>query len=718
MANLNEINALIEEENKAKIAPPEPSTFFGGVYGGFKEAPGAFYRGLHRSPATVLGMTSQGQSRGPIMPGQTIEQYQSQPTQAEVMDRLAMARSGVPEPQHLIGQAAERMGTTAPLAAASSLGMSTAVASPMEFLRNAVIGDALAAISEQGAADAGAGPGAQLATGMFAGMAAPGSSADDFAKAASSSARRKASRAILDEWGVPARRTLGGNRGPYRHPFSREVSDAATEKAEQYARDLNISMGGMRRAASEAKRRMNLDPYGNEAGLVHASDQIDEARSLFPDPNNRPLTDQILTEDADVAAMSAQLDKVDHEFRTSAGGRRAVVRADLENQFENLLPNGSSEGVYRVGTDVHSQARSSESALWRAIPDEKMPKIDVQSAKMELAALRNSPSNASGRFIPDEMNDLDAMGRYAPFWQVQELHSVLRGLMREADRSLPGSDIRRVAARIKPVADSLRASLDSLPSGAGGAEFRTARDFTSARAALFDPESAGFRFATENVDGPKRARILLNADNGKEEAQRAVDILGRNPVGRDQASRVLIDELFDESLEQKSLRQILIQLRRKRDVYRTVWGDERYRLFENIVKKAEMSRRRKTGTMGAVDSTGTGRAPIEILFGTAEAATEPITAGKKVLAAISRSVTNDRERMAVLREGLYDPELWQTLIQMPEPRGVAAWIQNWDRLVARARARADVAARTGIRANDQGRMSVEQPLPPMNGGVR
>lgn len=563
-----------------------------------------------------------------------------------------------------------------------------------------------------------------MAAGMFGGMIAPGAPADDFADVANASAKRKASRAILDEWGVPAKRGLGGRRGPYRHPFSAEVSDAATDKANAYAKDLNVSMSGMRRAASEAKRRMDLDPRGGERFLVEGSDKIDDARSLFPDPTSRPLTDQILSDQSDVAAMSAELDRVDHEFRTSAGGKRKTVRADLEQEFERLLPNGSADGVYRRATDVWTRANADEKALWNLVPAEQMPMLDLREAKATLKSIRSSPSNTSGKYVPDELLELENMGFSASYSRVQALHSELRSILREAERSLPGSEIRRTAHRVKPIADALRVQLDSIPDGAGGAQFRQARDFTRAKYALFSPESGTFDALMNPQNGPQLARKILNADNAKDEAQRAVDILGRTPDGRDQLSRVLIDELFDESLEQRTPRQILIQLRRKRDVYRTVWGDERYKLFENVVKKAEMSRRRKTGTTAAVDSTGTGRAPVEILFGGAEAVTNPVSAGQKILSKIRRSATTDRERSAILREALYDPDLWQVLIQMPEPRAVAAWIQDWDRLVARARARTDIAARAGVRsqgsARDQDlRLRVNQPLPDQGmGGVR
>lgn len=698
-------------------APPLPDARSFGE--GLVRTPAAFVRGLYRSPADVLALSDMMRGRanqpGVVNPNMT---------RSQELDQLQIDRSGIGAPLTFPERVGERWGRTAPLAASSMAGMSAAVESPLAMLRNVVIGDVIASMAEQGAADAGTGPGGQLAAGMIGGMVAPGTAADDFAEVASSSARRKASRAILDEWGVPARRAIGGRRGGYRHPFSREVSDAATEKAEQYAHDLNVSMSGMRRASSEAKRRMDADPRGDERFLVEGSDKIDRARQMFPDPTSRPLTDQILSDQADVTAMSAQLDKVDHEFRTAAGGRRKVVQADLEQEFENLLPNGSSDGVYRRATDVWTKANADEKLLWDAVPAEQMPMLDMREAKATLKAIRGSSSNASGKYIPDELLQIDNMGFSAPYGHVQALHSELRTILREAGKSLPGSEIRRTAQRVKPVADAIRAQLDSIPDGAGGSQFRQARDFTRAKYELFAPESSTFDALMNPMEGPKLARKILNADDGKAEAQRAVDILGRTEDGRDQLSRVMIDELFDESLEQRTPRQILIQLRRKRDVYRTIWGDERYKLFETLVKKAEMSRRRKTGTTAANDATGTGRAPIEILFGGAEAVTQPITAGRKVMNAIAKSVSNDKERAAVLREGLYDPELWQTLIQMPEPRAVASWIENWDRLVARARARTDIAARSAARASGSARdqdltQRVNQALPESGvGGVR
>lgn len=699
------------------LRPPLPDARSLGE--GMVRAPSAFVRGVYRSPADTLGMSD-------LMRGRANQPSAVDPniSRAQALDQFQVAQSGIGAPLSFPERVAERWGRTSPMWASSMVGMGAAVESPLTMFRNVVIGDVIASMAEQGAEDAGGGPGKQMAAGVIAGMVAPGTAADDFASAANANARRKASRAILDEWGVPAKRGLGGRRGPYRHPFSREVSDAATEKAEAYAKELNVSMSGMRRASSEAKRRMDLDPRGNERFLVEGSDRIDEAKRMFPDETSRPLTDQILSDQADVAAMAAQMDKVDHEFRTAAGGRRKTVRADLEQEFDNLLPNGSAEGVYRRSTDVWTKAKADEKVLWDAVPTEQMPMLDLREAKSTLKAIRGSASNASGKYLPDELLELDELGFSASYSRVQALHSELRSILREAERSLPGSEIRRTAHRVKPIADALRAQLDSIPDGAGGAQFRQARDFTRAMYELFAPDSRTFDALMNPHDGPQLARRILNADDSKREAQRAVDILGRTEDGRDQLSRVLIEELFDESLEQRTPRQILIQLRRKRDVYRTVWGDERYRLFENLVKKAEMSRRRKTGTTAAVDSTSTGRAPVEILFGGAEAVTNPVTAGQKVLSKISRSATNDKERAAILREGLYDPELWQTLIQMPEPRAVARWIQDWDRLVARARARTDIAARAGVRsagsARDQDlRLRVNQPLPNQGvGGVR
>lgn len=712
-----ESDALVPNQSAAtEVALPDRESLGRGLV----RMPAAAVRGAYRSPADVLALSDMMRFRA-NQPGVVNPDL----TRSQELDRQQIDRSGIAAPTTFPERVGERWGRTAPLWASSMVGMGAAVESPLSMFRNVVIGDVLASMSEQGAEDAGAGPLTQAGVGMVAGVVAPGGApGDEFATAANSASRRSASRAILDEWGVPARRGLGGTSRTYRHPFSREVSDAATEKAEQYAKELNLSMSGMRRASSEAKRRMNLDPYGNESVLVKGSKKIDEARDSFPDPKNRPLTDQVLSDQADVAAMAAEMDKVDHEFRTAAGGRREVVRSDLERQFENMLPNGSADGVYRRATDVWTKAKADEQALWSAVPESQMPMLDLREAKATLKSIRSSPSNASGRYLPDELLEIESLGFSAPYGRVQALHSELRKIIREAQRSLPGSDIKRVEQRVKPIADALRAQLDSIPADAGGTEFRAARDFTRAKYELFAPDSNTFDALMNPRQGPQLARELLNADDAVGESKRAIDILGRTEDGRDQLSRVLIDELFDESLEQKTPRQIMIQLRRKRDVYRTVWGDERYRLFENLVKKAEMSRRRKTGTTAAVDSTGTGRAPIEVLFGGAEAVTNPVSAGQKILSKIRRSATSDKERSAILREALYDPELWQVLIQMPEPRGVAAWIQDWDRLVSRARARTDIAARSAARsfgsARDQDMtMRVNQPLPGQGvGGVR
>lgn len=712
--------------------PPIPNR--DDVAAGIAEAPGAFVRGAVRSPAAVLGLSEF--MRGRQDPNAAVN--------SQVMDQILSNRSGIAEPQSLIGRGAQRMGQSAPLMAASwpaigAIGaesalagsavpfenmttgqvLSTALGGAGRSMGQEIIGDVIASMTEQGAQDAGAGGGGQFLAGLAGGLVSPTSVADDAAQAGNSAARRSAAKAIADEWGIrPGFRSVMS--GPYRHPFSKEVTDAATQRAEAEAKRLNVNPGAMRRASSEVKRRMSLDPYGEEQFIKAGSDRIDEARGLFPDPNNRPLTDQILSDEAGVVGMASALSKVDDEARQAAGGRRKVLRNDLAQQWENIYPEGSAAGVNASATATFDKMKADERTLWAAIPRDKMPRLDLRGVRTEIKAIRKNASNRSGKYIPDEFNTLEEMWFDAPFDAVQASYSELAKLMREADKSPPGSDIRQVAVRVKPVVDALKKQLDAIPENAGGLEFQTARNFTRAKNALFNPDSPAYDAVMNLGTTTKQANRILSAEKPVEAAQQAVDILGRSERGRDQLARVFVDRLFDESLGERTPRAILTDMRRNGDVYRTVLGKDRYKLYETLIRKAEMSRRNKTGDVSAVHSTASGVGPVDILFGGADAVREPVAGIRKVAQTIQKYAKSDKQKNAILREALYDSDLWQTLLQMPEPRAVAAWAKEWDVLVARSRARE--AARSAVRSGNAEReqLRVNQPLPGqgMGGGVR
>jgi hypothetical protein len=655
MASYEGVLELLKKE-QGPVEPP-------GVVSSFK-------RGLYRSPADVDAMAN-------FMRGRSGDRF-SQLGSGLTFDQSLAEASGVPEPTTYAGRVAERLGRTAPFVAASMPAIGASAASPLLALRNEVIGDVMASMAEQGADDMGAGPGIQMAAGLAAGIVAPGSVGDDTARLS------KSSRVVTES----------------ASPFSKEITDAATGKAEELAKTLNVKMASMKRASSEAKRRMSSDPFGNEQFLVKGRDKLEEAKRLFPDKRSRPSTAQILNDEPAVVGMEAALAQVDDEMRQSLAGRRKVVVADLVTEFENLLPEGSAGGVNLRAKSAYANAKAAEQADWSAVPMAQMPTIDVRGAKRIVAALRSGPPEAR-KYIPSEAKFIETMPHYASAERVQALMSELLDSQRAAREFGAADHLRRRAKRIGPIITELRKQFDAIPANEGGAEFRRARESTRRLHELFDPEAEGFDALANLTDGRSMIRRIKSSSDPEGEAARAVRIMDQEPGGRENLARVAIDELFDEDLGARTPRSILIDIRRKRPVYSTILGPERLALFENLLTKAQMARNNKAGTTAAVHSTGSGIGPVDILFGAAESVAEPIQGAKKLARYIAKSAATDREKNAILREALYDSEYWQTLIEMPEPRAVAKWMVDWDTIVARSRARE--AARSGLRSANASR---------------
>lgn len=681
MASLKEVNKIIARESvPSKSGSSNP----------LREAVPGFIRGVFRSPADAdamaRAMRGRGGDRFPPVPGL--------PSFDQMLASKSADFGGMESaPETFVGRTAERLGRTAPFASAGAAGGVLGSVAPVIAARNAVIGDVIASMAEQGTEDAGGGPGWQMAAGIAAGIVSPSSVGDDVSrgstKAASTGARRVAD----------------------------EVADAATERAEAEAKRLNVKMKHMRRAAGEAKRRMASDPYGGEQFVSEGIEKIRRARELFPDPKSRPTTAQILSNEPAVVGMDAALGKIDDEFRQSSAGRRRVVQNDLMSEWERILPDGSPGGVNSRARSAYDAAKIAEREAWDAIPFDKMPHVDTTRIKAELNNLRRS--RAGRRYLPQEAADIDAWSFDEPVSEIQGVLSELLDTQRAGSRLSATSDDIRRAKRVKPLIDALKREIDRIPPSEGGQAYRAAREATRQLYETFNFDSSGVDAILNLGTSQKIARAIASSDQPVAEARRAVRILDQTPGGRDNLARVFIDDLFGESLDEKTPRAALAKLRRSRQVYREVLGDERMRLFESLIERAEMARRNKTGTSAAISSTGSGIGPVDILFGAAEAVTEPVQSTWKLAKYIGKFAKTDRQKNAILREALYDPELWQTLLEMPEPRAVAKWIVDFDVIVARSRARE--AARSGIRSGISGQeneRSVNAPLPSGSRGVR
>ena len=189
------------------------------------------------------------------------------------------------------------------------------------------------------------------------------------------------------------------------------------------------------------------------------------------------------------------------------------------------------------------------------------------------------------------------------------------------------------------------------------------------------------------------------------EAKRAVDIAKRQPGGLDALRRTAIDDLFGQNFGDVTPRKIRTLLTENRSAYKVILGDEILENMDVAMEELDVLLTGRAGTPAATAATGTGITPLGIAFGAANMIRHPIEGAGKAFNAVNarmaRDISTHPERSAILREALLDRKLMSSLLKMPDEAAVPAWILNWDKLVARAKARragsAGAAARAGAR---------------------
>ena len=667
---------------------------------GTAKAPGvlkSFLRGVSRSPADVLALSPTGQRVDPaFLPERmTLENLRGLPTQSQATEQALLQSSGIPEPTTFGERSAERLGRSVPFVAAGLPG--AGALGGLKAVAGEVITDVVASMFEQGAQDLGAGPLGQAGAGLTAAMLVPGVAVQNVAEAAGKKAPRAARRAgraaFIESLGEAAGKT------------GRDGIDPGALRA--IAKRYGVPQAQVRKAASELKRRIARDPAGGDRFVDEAIDRLDEGIDLFPDKTVRPTSRQMLGEQGgqNISSMEDGLSRADLDVSASIDGRRQAVRADLEAQFESLLPEGSTGGAIEAFDAVLARAKQAERQAWDAVPFKEMPEVSTAGLKRAVKKLREGPI-AGRRFVPDEVNVIDQYGDTIPVSELQALRSELLDTQRAGSLFNATPDARRTAPRVRVLLDAVDEQIKKLPPS-GSTLYRKARGLTRENADLFNRKSSLVSGLSELTEGRKIVSRIRTAKDPTGEAKRAIRILSQEPGGVENIRRVFIDELFDQELSAATPRRMLTTIKRNRGVYREVLGEEMLGEIETLLKKVKIARTGSAGTAAATARTGSNVSPVEMLFAGADVFTSPVQATARGLGAVSKRIAKDAsssvERNAILREALLDPELFKTLLEMPDPRAIPAWVQNWDKLVARSRARTQAAARVGTRTSSNNR---------------
>lgn len=583
--------------------------------------------------------------------------------------------TGIAPPTNYVERTAERFGQGLPFAAAASpylYGLGGAKAVGL-----GVAGDALGALSEQGAADRGYGPLVQLAAGIPAAVLTPSGIADDVVRAGSSATRF-------------GRRIAAAGSAP---PLSADD----TAKLAWIAKDFGTTEKNVLNAVGEWQRRMPHDPNGGRAFLDQAVEALQEARVLFPDPKKRPTVAQILGElgGANIGAMESALarDAADGvDMSAEIAGRKLAVVQDLESQWDNMVPGAPAKNAQTSIRELRQKMQGEAQALWEAVPFNEMPRASMKGLAGANKRLNSVPL-ADQSFLPTaEMEIVDNLvkkyGRKVPMAEIQSLRSRLYAIHDAAKSPFAPMELKQQSRLAGKLTHEVEAIVKGLPE-AGSAAYMRARKATSDMYDLLPRDSDALRVIEEIDDPVKMVRRVLATPKDARTVRKAFE---QTPEGLQSLQHAAWEDLFGDGMQDFSAKAIRRKLFRQRGAYAEIFGPEKLQATFDLLRKIDIAGRFITGTPAQFRSTGSNMTPLHIMLAGAEVATSPGAASAQIVGKIAKrvfeSAQTEKARNAIFREALMDDERAETLTKIPTARELPAWQKNWDKLVARSKARA------------------------------
>ncbi|GEM_PF-4971230 len=692
MASLKEIQAALDAKRAgpdlARKARPDGET------GSLSDLGQGVRRGLVQFPADVQSMAELGLGRPLGAGAEELRERLTGPRpnfQGPLLRDNSFLTADILPPETFAGKFGEHIGRSLPFVAMSSpvavaargpVGLAFEVGSDLL----AVTAGSVARASDSSEATA---VGVEILTAAMTPGVAVSTVSRRGAKQTARGVRRVRGRAVAEMMQDPA---------------NDAVDTVPTETAARIAKDYGLDVEDVSKAISEAKRRMGRDPAGGERVLDRAVEEVEEVIRDFPDPDARPGTVAALGDEGNqnLSSMQKSLASNDTDFSADMDGIRKVVQADLQEQLDRLLPNGGMDGAKRNFDEIEQLLDAEEQLAWsRVLPGESII-IDTRRMKASADMAENRAAGFDAR-VPDEVRVIRALPDQITLDQFQGIRSNALMTNRVARR---GGEVSQFKANnLDPILKALNRELDELPEDAGSAAYRHALSVTKRNKDLLAPDSPYVVAFSEMSQSHRAVRKILGAKDPAAEARKAVGFFSNAPDGEGLTNlrAVFTEHVFGDDLSRVTPRSVLVELRKNRNVYTEVFGEEALGEFEKLVRKIQVSKRTSAGTPGAAFQTGSNVNPfVEALFSTAEAAIDPVqsTARKGIRRMLERDVKSNRNVALVLREMLKDPELFVRMMKSDDDRAVARWIVEWNLMSSRA-SMADRATRAAGRGTAQ-----------------
>ena len=600
------------------------------------------------------------------------------PPQSQEFANQFIDSTGMPVPQGFAGKTAERFTRGLPYTAAAGpalygLGGAKAVAS-------GIIGDVVSSVSGQLAEDAGYGPLGQTLAG-FAGMFVP-SNVPDTAVGLAQNTSRFAREAAAS---APIKLTPAQ---------AKKVGELAVEfgvDSDEIVDSMRIWQGMFGRGP-KANPRQHID---------EAIKKLREAQKVWPNPEVRPHVAQILHGEGgeNLAQLWAGLSR-DPATNQVAGGLKIRLAQDLEEKWATMIPNSSGPSLNAAAKASFANLQAIADDAWRRVPKNEMPNIPLAPLDDAANAVRGVVANRG--LIDPELKIIADLrkqfGNSAPFDQVDALRKRLGNIAASVDNPLADT-LDKNRAR---VAMDLLRPIDKYISGLpdqGTAAFLNAKGATRNLYQTFNRKSPGIRALLNFEDGPKIVSQIKGSGNAASEAKRVMSAIADQPGAIDSFKSAVWDDLFKGDLTRLNARSIRGQIRGKRRFYQEVFGNQvdpktgkaPLQVIDELLTMHDTINRTVEGTAAGARVTRSGMNPVKkLLAGTAfiKNPTAAIDKGMQVVSdEIDKVATDKFWRQAIFTELMFDTDRAIQFMEIPTPREIPQWKENFAVLYARARAR-------------------------------
>lgn len=432
--------------------------------------------------------------------------------------------------------------------------------------------------------------------------------------------------------------------------------------------------------------------------------ELEDVIDYFPE-GQRPTTTQSLGElaGANLASRERLLGKTDEGFST----RLFETKRNAENYAEEVALRSRPEGnAEMLGSDfraAHEARRQVVRDAYVTAGDEMARRVNMEPVAQRIQMFVDLLPVARRKFVPKEaIETLDELaeqyGSQVPVEELDALSSTLKELARDpsASRSAQAVAHEMIDALESGISDAVGPDSPLYPARAAHREM----------AQTYEPPNPGSAKRTQDPERMAQAQAayaltseqnrIVNAIVAPQGGIRPVDVarkarvaLQDDPQAMENLHAALWNKIVGDTLEGGSVHSAIKRMKdqRLRSAYVELFGESAWNRNKRMLKMIEVARRGSSGRTEEAERTGSfANAQMATAAAAGQLSKREIAMmiSKNGYARLMRTLKNQDEVDALMREAFVDPKVAKDLLEVPVERNMAAWEEKMRAHAARA----------------------------------